>query len=85
MTPLRARLAALKAEQTREDYERVIQAVIDCGSRGDVLPLSQQPQSSCGACELFACGAERGLGETPGVSHQVRCLECKFAEMGITT
>lgn len=82
---VRQRLELLRAELTRPDYQAVVDAVIACPERGDVLPLSQQPSGSCAACERFTCKAGKGLAEMPGTSDQTRCITCRCAALGVTT
>lgn len=81
---LRGRLEQLRSELTRADYQAVVDAVIQCPDRGDVLPLSQQPSGSCAACERFVCIAGKGLAEMQGVTNTESCLRCRCVALGVT-
>jgi hypothetical protein len=58
---------------TNESYEAVLAAVARCPDRGDVLPVSLQPE--CGCAELTRCRA--GLGAVPGSVTTADCVRCR--------
>lgn len=58
---------------------RVRDAVVACGDRGAVLPISEQDDCGCRGRELTECRA--GLGVPPGRVTLLECLDCQTSRL----